>query len=286
MNIIIPKHSGFCYGVKRSVAVAYTLAGQENVYMYGQIVHNPSVVRDLQNSGLTLIQDLSEIPTGTKNAKILIRAHGVPPAVPEAAAARGFEIIDMTCPHVKKIHTLVTEASGRGLDVMVCGTPGHPETEGTLGRVETRAFLVQDLAEARRVAASTEFSPQGLCLVAQTTHKKQAYDEIRAFLAGQVDVPFAPHMTICEATASRQEELRALAKAADACIIVGGANSSNVTKLYEIARACCPRTQHIESVAQLDVSLLEKAETVVIAGGASTPEASVREVARKVSSVI
>ncbi|MCL2500251.1 MAG: 4-hydroxy-3-methylbut-2-enyl diphosphate reductase [Defluviitaleaceae bacterium] len=284
MNIIVPKHSGFCHGVKRSVKEAYALAGKGNAFMYGEVVHNPVVMANLMKCGISPIQDLTDVTNDSgKNPKLLIRAHGVPVSVLEEAAKRGIEIIDMTCHHVKKIHAIVANASARGMDVIVCGTHGHPEVQGHLSRVKTQVVTVQDLDEARRIIPGLTFSKEGVCLVAQTTHNKRTYEEVRAFLAKEcANIPFLePFDTICGATAHRQDEIRELAKTADACIIVGGRNSSNVTKLYEIAREYCARTQHIESADQLDYGLFRGAETVVIAGGASTPDESVREVVRK-----
>jgi 4-hydroxy-3-methylbut-2-enyl diphosphate reductase len=285
MNIIIPKHSGFCYGVRKAVNAAYALVREGSGYMYGEVVHNPVVITDLQQKGLRLVHGPEEIPRDAAGAKILIRAHGVPASVLREINARGLTAVDMTCPHVKKIHAVVAYASARGLDVIVCGTPGHPETEGTLSRVTTRAILIQDLEDARRLIPGVSFPSQGVCLVAQTTYNYQAYQEIHGFLANGCDnMPFLePHDTICHATAHRQKEIGELAKTACVCIIVGGKTSSNVTGLYEIAKEHCPRTQHIESAAQLDYELLDGAQSIVIAGGASTPKTSVQEVANAIT---
>jgi len=281
MNIRIPKSSGFCYGVKRSFDTAYQLAQEENAYMYGEVVHNPQVVEKLIQSGLRLIHDLSEIPTQHRhNAKILIRAHGVPQSVIADITAQGMTVIDMTCPHVKKIHVLVEKASAGGMDVVVCGTPGHPETLGTVSRVTTKAIIVQDVDEARAVITSHNFARVGVCLVAQTTHSQTDYEAVRHYLANEC--PHIPsltaHTTICGATAARQDELRVMTASADACIIIGGKNSSNVTKLYEIARVLCPNTVHIEKAASLDVAAFSNARDIIIAGGASTPAEDVREI--------
>jgi 4-hydroxy-3-methylbut-2-enyl diphosphate reductase len=312
MNIVIPKYSGFCRGVKRSIAAAYTHAKKgTRVYMYGEVVHNPKVMESLAQNGLILVQNLDEIPKDCKkDSKLLIRAHGVPSDVIKKAAEQGLEVIDMTCRHVKKIHEIVSDASARGLDVIVCGTPGHPEVEGIISRVSTQKILVQNLDETRRIIPTVQFSKEGVCLVTQTTHNKKIYEKIRAFLANECgniplleshdtiecgniplleshetiecsNIPLLePHDTICDATAFRQDELRGLAKTADVCIIVGGKKSSNVTKLYEIAKEHCSRTQHIEYAGELDYTMLNGAENVVVAGGASTPNESVQEVVK------
>ncbi|MCL2187813.1 MAG: 4-hydroxy-3-methylbut-2-enyl diphosphate reductase [Defluviitaleaceae bacterium] len=282
MNIIVPKHSGFCYGVRRSVSEAFKLADEKHTYMYGEVVHNPSVVADLSTFNIKLIHSLDEIPTG-EAAKVLIRAHGVPADVLDEAQARGLTVIDMTCPHVKKIHAVVAYASTRGLDVIVCGTPNHPETLGIISRVTTQRLIVKDVDEAKKVIPAIHFSPLGVCLVAQTTHNKETYEKLHHFLANECpNMPLLePHNTICEATAFRQNELRELAQTADACIIVGGKNSSNVTKLYEIASEYCVNTRHIESAEELDASEIKNARTVIVTGGASTPNDAVHTVVEK-----
>lgn len=286
MNIIIPKHAGFCYGVKKSINMAFALARKGHAYMLGEIVHNPLFVQRLQARGLTLIHDLSEIPADAPaGTKILLRAHGVPLSIIEEITARGFTAIDMTCPDVKKIHAIVKYAAARGMDTIVCGKPGHPEVAGIVSRAATQAVVIRDEAEARQIIPTMQFSPQGVCLVAQTTHNRQAYEAVHAYLANECgNMPFLePHDTICDATTLRQNELRKLAETADACIIVGGNNSSNVTKLYEIARVLCPYTYHIESAVELEtneavINEIKKAQTIIIAGGASTPNECVREV--------
>ncbi|MCL2363229.1 MAG: 4-hydroxy-3-methylbut-2-enyl diphosphate reductase [Defluviitaleaceae bacterium] len=281
MNIRVPKSSGFCYGVRRSVEAAFQLAREGNAYMYGEVVHNPQVVEALVQSGLHLIHDLSEIPLEHQhNAKILIRAHGVPESVTTEITALGMVAIDMTCPHVKKIHVLVAKAAASGMDVIVCGTPGHPETLGTVSRVTTQAVIVQDLDEARVIIPSRTFAQAGVCLVAQTTHNQADYEAVHDYLAGECPsiTALTAHATICGATFARQNELRGMATQADACIIIGGKNSSNVTKLYDIARALCPHTVHIENAASLDAAAFSDAQNIVIAGGASTPAEDVAKV--------
>jgi 4-hydroxy-3-methylbut-2-enyl diphosphate reductase len=283
MKIIIPKHSGFCYGVKRSVDAAYTHAQKGNMYMYGEVVHNPDVIRNLQTVGFTLVHDLAEIPTDApEDTWVFIRAHGVPLSVYGAIAEKGFNVIDMTCSHVTKIHAIVANAAECGMDIILCGVPDHPEVRGTLSRVTTQAVLVQHVEEAKRLIPSLVFSKKGVCLVAQTTYNHQAYKTLCEYLTNECEnIPFLEtHDTICQATAHRQNELHELAKTADACIIVGGKNSSNVRELYETAKKYCSRTQHIEHVGELNLDLINGAETVVVAGGASTPEESVKEVER------
>ena len=290
MNIIIPKHSGFCFGVKLAVNAAYEMImnaeAHEAIYMLGEVVHNPGVVGDLQSLDMGLIHDLSEIPAGQK-AKILVRAHGVSLAVMEEMKERGYTVFDMTCPHVKKIHAFVAHASRRGMDVIVCGNPGHPEVEGIISRITTQIVLVKSEAEARDlIQPGASFSPNGVCLVAQTTFNLQTYQNIHAYLVKEC--PFLPeleaHDTICAATAHRQNELRemALQEKPSAIIIVGGRNSANVNKLYDIACEYCENTQLVENAGQLRPLNIKAHETVILTGGASTPGGAVEKIAEQI----
>ena len=274
MHCIIPQNSGFCFGVSLAVASAYENAGK-SAYMYGEVVHNPLVVHDLIAKGLPLVSTLSEIPAESR-AKVLIRAHGVSKAVTDEAARLNLEIIDKTCPRVKKIHAIVYEASGRGLDIIVVGKPNHPEVEGIMGWCSTNVMILDSLSDAKAQLANASFAAKGVCMVSQTTHNAQKYEEIYDFCKGATPIEF--HNTICDATANRQSEIRALAQHADAVVVVGGKKSSNVTKLYEIASEYCSVVFHVENEKELDIARIGKANVVVIASGASTPNENVETV--------
>lgn len=272
MKCIIPKHSGFCFGVSLAVNAAYENLN-EHTYMLGEVVHNPSVINDLQLKGLKLINSIDEI--SQKDASILIRAHGVPENVISELGQRNLGIIDKTCPKVKKVHDIVADASERGLDIIVVGTPNHPEIVGTIGWSRTKTVLLHDISDAKRIIPDTKFSENGVCMVAQTTHNEKVYQEIYNYCTEFIpNIEF--HNTICNATANRQNEIRELAKTCGAVIVVGGKTSSNVTKLYEIASEYCSNTQHVEAAAEIDVDRLKGVSTLVISTGASTPDDSIQ----------
>ena len=279
MKYIIPQYSGFCFGVSLAVNAAYAYT-DGSAFMYGEVVHNPTVVNDLQNKGLHLIHHLDEIQ-GVDRAKVLIRAHGVSKATVEAISSHGIEVIDKTCPRVKKIHHIVENASMRGLDAIIVGTPKHPEVKGIIGWVQTKSVLLHTLEDAKRIIPHTNFSSCGVCMVSQTTHNQKKYEEIYAYCSSIIpNIEF--HNTICNATANRQNEVRRLAHLVDGFIIVGGKTSSNVTKLYEIALETCSQTQHIETARELDLSKISGVNLLAIVGGASTPESSVRDVIERI----
>ena len=243
--------------------------------MFGEVVHNPIVVKDLQKKGLLLVKDIGRIPDGD-HVKVLVRAHGVSASTVTALSNRGFEIIDKTCPKVKEIHDIVAEASSRGLDMIVVGAPDHPEIEGIVGWAKTKTVILHDIEEAKRIIPNEKFSENGVCMVSQTTHNKHKYEEIHEFCSSIIpNIEF--HSTVCATTSNRQNEVRKLAEVADGFIIVGGKTSSNVMKLYEIASEYCEKTQHIESAEEIDFSKLTGVNTLVVTGGASTPDSSVDE---------
>ncbi len=282
MKYIIPKYSGFCSGVSVAVKAAYSIVGDHS-YMYGDVVHNPTVVRDLELRGLRRIHEIREIreTDGEAQARVLIRAHGAPRAVLDELHARGVEIVDKTCVNVKKIHRLVQEASARGLDAIVVGTPNHPEVEGIVGWITTNSVVIHSLDDAKRIIPGRSFSPKGVFMVSQTTFNQEKFHEIYEYCASVIhELEF--YDTICNVTANRQAEARRLAQKADGCIVIGGRSSSNVNKLYEIFRETCANVQLIESAEELDTEAIRDTELLVITGGASTPERCIDEVIRRI----
>lgn len=273
MKCIIPKHSGFCFGVSLAVNAAYENLN-EHTYMLGEVVHNPSVINNLQLKGLKLINSIEEIPQ--KDSSALIRAHGVPESVIHELNQRNIGIIDKTCPKVKRVHDIVANASERGLDIIVVGTPNHPEIIGTIGWSKTNTILLHDINDAKKIIPNIKFSEKGVCMVAQTTHNEKIYHEIYDYCTKFIpNIEF--HNTICNATANRQNEIRELAKTCDAIIVIGGKTSSNVTKLYEIALEYCDNTQHVETAVEIEIDRLRGVDTLVISTGASTPEDSIQD---------
>ncbi|MDR2712888.1 MAG: 4-hydroxy-3-methylbut-2-enyl diphosphate reductase [Clostridiales bacterium] len=275
MKCYIPKYSGFCFGVALAVEAAYDHIGN-STFMFGEVVHNPAVISDLAGKGLGLINSLDEIPKGEK-ANVLIRAHGVSADTINEIQNRSLGIIDKTCPRVKKVHDIVADASGRGLDIVIVGTPNHPEVLGIAGWAGTRTVVVRDANDAEKIIPDRLFPNKGICLVAQTTQNEKKYEEVYRYCSG-----IFPYIefndTICDAAAVRQEEIRQLAKIVDCVIVIGGKASSNVTRLFEIASEYNSNTQHIESFAELDMTKIIDVKACLIASGTSTPEKSISQV--------
>lgn len=282
MKCYLPKNSSFCEGVHNAIEIAYRNANN-TTYMFGEIVHNPIVIEDLLNKGIHLAKTLDDIPD-TPKSKVLIRAHGITPEIYRKLQAKKVEVIDKTCPRVKKVHELVKNASDRGLDIVLIGNPNHPEVIGTVGWINTKVFVIKDIADAMRIVPQASFSQSGICMVAQTTYNKEKYEEIyRYFL--QFDIHIEYNNTICNATAERQNEIRLLSKEVDGFIIIGGKASSNVSKLYKIASEVCSNTQLIENADEMDFSKIATLDKVVIASGASTPQRTINEVIEKIEKI-
>jgi 4-hydroxy-3-methylbut-2-enyl diphosphate reductase len=260
--------------VALAVEAAYEIAGGR-AFMYGEVVHNPGVVADLRAKGLEVARDIAAVPD-EPGAKALIRAHGVSKEELRALRARGMEIVDRTCPKVKAMRGIVADASMRGLNLLVVGTPDHPEIAGVMGWGAAEAIFLRDMDDARRLVPGAAFSDKGVCMVAQTTYNEKKYLEIYDYCAGVVsNIEF--HRTVCHEAASRQNEVRELAGIVDSVIIVGGGNSSNVERLREIAAEGCARVQKIESASEIGARQLAGVEALLLASGTSTPTQSVEE---------
>ncbi|MDR3090708.1 MAG: 4-hydroxy-3-methylbut-2-enyl diphosphate reductase [Clostridiales bacterium] len=273
MQCVIPEETGFCYGVRLAVAAARE---HQPCFLYGEIVNNPVIMGDLTAGGCKILHSPDELPEKCENP-VVIRAHGVPKAVTDALSARGARLIDKTCPHVKKIHRIMEETDG---DFIIIGKERHPEVRGIFGRGQGRKLIVGNLGEARALLpekAAAGFGSRGAVLVAQTTFERETFGEIAAF-AQKILPRLRVFETICDATALRRRKVAELAAKADFCVIVGGPESSNTRKLYETAKARA-KSALISRAEELDTDALKNAETVLIAGGTSTPAESVLETA-------
>lgn len=269
MIIEVAKSSGFCYGVERAydMALDFRREGDEAVYTYGELIHNPSVIEELEEKGIRSLGKLEE--AGTK--KLLIRAHGVSPEVMEDARARGFEIRDATCPYVKRIHRIVEKASNEGSFVIIIGDAKHPEVIGIRGYAG-RAAVIASLEEAG------ELSLGGAVIsVAQTTFSTKLYAEIMALLKER-QPGLREYNTICSATEIRQREVIEMAERCDMILVIGGKKSSNTKKLYELALKYGKKAHHIENNLEIPFEIIKDCDKIGLVAGASTPKTSVNEV--------
>lgn len=273
MEINIAKSAGFCFGVRRAVDTVYKESAKKNVYTYGPIIHNDEVVADLERQGVGVINDSNEFRSLGKGT-IIIRSHGVPKAIYDEIADAGLDLVDATCPFVRKIHRIVEKESGDGRVVIIVGNNHHPEVEGIMGWCHTTPIVIEnrEQAEAITVDADTKLS-----IVSQTTfnyNKFQYLVEIISEKGYDINV----FNTICNATEERQKETRELAMRSDAMIVIGGRHSSNTQKLFEISKKECSNTFYIQTKNDLNMEDFHNIGILGITAGASTPNNIIKEV--------
>lgn len=276
MQILIGKTAGFCYGVKRAVEGALQEIRKENnnICCLGEIVHNRQVIEKLEKLGMKCIQTIEEA-----NGIVLIRAHGIPKEVYEIAKTRKIEIQDFTCPNVLKVHKIAEQYSNEDYFIFLLGAKTHPENIGTLSHCSKDYFIFEKEDEiAKAMEAFKSSHKKKLLLISQTTYSLERFHKIEAILQSKVDkeVTLVVKNTICRTTELRQKETEELSQKVDSMIIIGGKNSSNTKKLYEIAKKNCDHTVLIESAEEL--KLPDAVNTVGIMAGASTPKESIDEV--------
>ena len=283
MEIRLVAGAGFCFGVKRAVDIVYEqIQTGKTIYTYGPIVNNEEVVKELTDQGVRVIESRRELerladrdsPAARREATVIIRAHGVPREVQQYMEQKGWEVIDTTCPFVKRIHRTVEEKSSRGEHILVVGSPEHPEIQGIVGWCNGPVDVLETLEEAEKYVP-----PEGkkLVVVAQTTFNYNKFQTIVEILKKKgYNVSIVN--TICNATEDRQRETREVAANADAMIVIGGKHSSNATKLYEICREVCDNTYFIQTLDDLHLELPKAASPVGITAGASTPNNIIEEV--------
>ena len=272
-EVILAKSAGFCLGVKRAVDTVYEQTGKKNVYTFGPIIHNEEVVKDLEKKGVFVINTMEELDDITEGT-VIIRSHGVSSAVYEALQKKGVEIVDATCPFVLKIHNIVKQESANGKQIVIIGNEKHPEVEGIMGWSKTQVHVV-DTAEK---AQNLQLDPQReVCIVSQTTFNYNKFKELVEIIS-EKGYNIIIRNTICNATEERQTEAREIAKRVDAMIVVGGSSSSNTRKLYEICKNECKDTYYIQTLNDLDMTSLGKADCIGITAGASTPNNIIQEV--------
>ena len=272
-EVILAKSAGFCFGVKRAVDTVYEQTGKKNVYTFGPIIHNEEVVKDLEKKGVFVINTMEELDDITEGT-VIIRSHGVSSAVYEALRKKGVEIVDATCPFVLKIHNIVKQESANGKQIVIIGNEKHPEVEGIMGWSKPQVHVVDTVEKAQHL----QLDPQReVCIVSQTTFNYNKFKELVEIIS-EKGYNIIIRNTICNATEERQTEAREIAKRVDAMIVVGGSSSSNTRKLYEICKNECKDTYYIQTLNDLDMTSLGKADCIGITAGASTPNNIIQEV--------
>jgi 4-hydroxy-3-methylbut-2-enyl diphosphate reductase len=277
LTLYLAAPRGFCAGVDRAIKIVEMAIGKWGapVYVRHEIVHNKYVVDDLRAKGAVFVEELDDCPD---DRPVIFSAHGVPKSVPAEASARQMLYVDATCPLVSKVHIEAERHAEAGLQIIMIGHAGHPETVGTMGQLaEGEVLLVETPADVPGLVVR---DPQKLAFVTQTTLSVDDTADIVAALQAQFPAIKGPHKEdICYATTNRQEAVKAMAQKAEAMLVVGAPNSSNSRRLVEVgARAGCGYAQLVQRATDIDWRAIEGIKSIGITAGASAPEVLVNEV--------
>lgn len=271
MKLLQAKNSGFCFGVKSAVETAEKYAG-EHTYTYGDIIHNERVLKALSDKGVKSVDKISDIPAGEK-ATVIIRSHGAKKSVYDEIAARGFTLIDATCPFVKKIHAIVKEHYEKGYRIFIIGAANHPEVIGINGWCGDSATIIDENYDFSSVDREEK-----ACFVSQTTFSTEKYDDIIKKIRKHQFKTVEIFGTICYTTVGRQREARKMSRICDKVLVVGSKNSSNTQKLVTLSSSAKCRAYNVACVDDLKSINFSTEDIVGIIAGASAPEELITEV--------
>ena len=274
MEVILAEHLGFCYGVKRATEIARQNASSDgSSSTLGPIIHNPQMVERLKNEGVGTVGSLEEMDDGL----IIIRSHGVGPKVYEEAESRGLELVDATCPHVKKAQLSAKLLSEEGYTVVIVGEKNHPEVKSIFEWTAQDAYIIETEAEANALPRIGK-----LGIVSQTTFSGDRFRSIVSCLL-EKSREIKILRTICTATDLRQAAALDLAEKVDVMLVIGGKNSANTTRLAQLCATKC-KTYHIETVEELQDDWIKDVNKIGITAGASTPDWIIKEVYKQCQS--
>lgn len=279
-EIIIAENAGFCFGVKRAVemAVNHKTTDGSNTYTLGPLIHNNDVIQRLKEQNITSIEE--EVVKELKpEDSIVIRSHGITPDILSKLEQTGAKLLDATCPYVNSIQKKAEKYHELGYQIIIVGDKNHPEVIGINGWCNNTAIVTKDGSDLPELPSKT-------CIVSQTTERLANYDKVVEIVSNRCN-EVVTFNTICKATRERQTSAEDVSKKVDLMIVIGGKNSSNSKKLYEICKANCHNTIFIENSGDLDAILLQddKIQRIGITAGASTPDWVIQDVVEKVGRV-
>ncbi len=276
MEIIVAKNSGLCYGVKRALSIAENTRKDKkgNVFTFGDLIHNPQVISNLEREHIFSVDDIRDLKQDT----VIIRSHGVSPEIYRLLKQKSTEIIDATCPIVKKIQKLVELLSKTEEEIIIVGSKKHPEIKGLTGYSSGKGLIVENQEQAKRLPRKRKRS-----VLAQSTQDMFLFTEIIATLVKKTE-ELQVYNTICQSTQTRQKSTSELASCVDTLFIIGGKNSSNSFKLYQISKRVLPNTYFIENSEQITPYMLKGSKKIGLSGGASTPPEAIQEAVAKIKS--
>jgi len=271
MRVIVARGSGFCFGVKRALEIVEKALREEKgpFYTLGPLIHNPQAVERLSQKELKVINNLR----GIKGGAFIIRSHGLPSATVELAKRRGLKIIDTTCPYVKRAQEKAEDLEAKGYQLVIVGDRDHPEVESMASKKST---VLQKPSQVTEIKSYPRIG-----VVAQTTQSLENFKEIVQRLRGKTK-ELKVYTTICNAVSRQQRSTRELARKADLVFVIGGKNSANTKRLFQISKGFT-ETHHIEKASEINSGWLRNKKIVGISAGASTPKWLIDEVVRKVA---
>lgn len=274
MEIIIAKNSGLCYGVRRALKIAQEtrLEKTGKVCTFGDLIHNPQIIADLKKQGIKSVTNLNELGKGW----VIIRSHGVSPDTYSQLKIKNIQIVDATCPIVQKIQKLVEMLAAQKDEIIIVGNKEHPEIKGLIGFSQGKGIIVENEAQVKRLPRKKKRA-----VLAQSTQDLYLFEKIVAALIEKTE-ELKIYNTICHSTHTRQKSTSELASNVDTLFIVGGKNSSNTNKLFQISKRILPRTYFIESADQIDFEMLKGSKKIGLSGGASTPPEAIQEAVDKI----
>jgi (E)-4-hydroxy-3-methyl-but-2-enyl pyrophosphate reductase len=274
VNVTVAPGTGFCFGVKRALKIAFDAARKSAspIVTLGPIIHNPQVVAKLEEEGVRVIRSLDDVAGGT----LVVRSHGLPQRVLDQAAAKGMTIVDATCPFVKQVHNCAVQLEKEGYAVVVVGEEEHPEVLSIAGSLERPPTVVDGQKGLSKLGQVPKVG-----IVCQTTQPYEHLREVAEALLGRTQ-ELRIMNTICEATCERQESALELARRVDVMLVVGGTMSANTRRLWELCREAGRDAYHIETSEGLRPEWFLGKTKVGVTGGASTPHWIVDEVVEAV----
>ncbi len=275
MQVLMAKHSGFCFGVSRAIELVNRAAeGDARVCTFGKIIHNEGVVRELESRGIFAVDSVEALSEGDT---LVIRAHGAPPEIFRACAEKGVRVVDATCPFVKRIHRIVERANACGERVAILGKPTHPEVIGIRSRAGENAVVLTGAADAEMLEHAG-----ALTFVSQTTAKAETYDAVLSVLRRRFPA-LSAHCTICDTTRLRQSEAEMLAARCTRILVLGSEISANTCALRDLCKKSCQNVEIIDNIDKIPLAKIIDDDIIGIIAGASTPTAMIREVKQVMS---